>query len=59
VSLASEAARSVARAGNQETEQYELLEAHGERLELGTAETAGAGDQALASVGTRHRPTNS
>jgi hypothetical protein len=35
--------------------------AHGaqmERLELGAADTPSAGDPALATVGTRHRPAN-
>jgi hypothetical protein len=58
VSVASEAAQSFARAGNQETEPNELLEAHGERLDFGAADTTGAGDQALAPVGRRDRPAN-
>lgn len=49
---------TLAPAGNQETKPIELLEAHGERLELGTASPSVAGDQALATVGTRHRPAN-
>jgi hypothetical protein len=46
------------RAGNLETGKIELLEEHGERLDVGTAGTAGAGNQALATVGTRDRPPN-
>jgi hypothetical protein len=58
VSLSSGDAQSLARAGNQETKPNELLEGHGERLDLGAAETAGASEPALASVGTRYRPAN-
>lgn len=47
-----------ARAGNQETEQIKVLEAHVERLDLGAADSAGASDQALAAVGARHRSEN-
>lgn len=46
------------RAGNSESEPNKLLEAHGERLELGTSNTAGAGDPALAALGARHRTEN-
>lgn len=45
-----------ARAGNSESEQNKLLEAHGERLDLGTTDATGAGDQAMATVGARDRP---
>lgn len=48
----------LARAEKQQTEQFKVLEAHGERLDLGAASTAGAGDQALATVGTRNRPAH-
>jgi hypothetical protein len=51
--------QQLARAGNLETGKIELLEAHGERLDVGTTDTTGAGDQALATVGTRNRPPNS
>jgi hypothetical protein len=46
------------RAGNPEAGRNELLEAHDERLDLGEAGTAGAGDQAMATVGTRDWPAN-
>ena len=47
------------RAGNLETGQIELLEQeHGERLDLGSAGTAGAGDKALATVGAFDRPAD-
>jgi hypothetical protein len=46
------------RAGNLETGKIKVLEAHVERVDVGTAGTAGAGDRALATVGTRNRPTN-
>jgi hypothetical protein len=46
------------RAGNQETEPIKLLEAPGERLDLGTSGTSGTSDQALAAVGARHRTAN-
>jgi hypothetical protein len=58
VSLAAGDAQSLARAGNLESEQNKLLEAHGERLDLGAADAAGASDQALAPVGAVHRPAN-
>jgi hypothetical protein len=58
VSLIGGDAQPLARAGNQESEPNKLLEAHGERLDLGATSTAGAGDQALAAVGARHRPAN-
>ena len=47
-----------ARAENSESEPIELLEAHEERLDLGAAGTAGAGNQALAAGGRRHRPAD-
>jgi hypothetical protein len=50
---------SLARAGNSESEPNKLLEAHGERLDVGAAGTTGAGDQALATVGRLNRPANS
>lgn len=43
------------RAGNQAIEPIKLLEAPRERMDFGTAGTAGAGDQELAPVGTIHR----
>lgn len=46
------------RAGNLETGRIELLEQKHERLDLGTARKAGAGDPALAAVGTLDGPTN-
>ena len=49
---------SFARTGNSQSEPNELLEAHGERLDIPAASTTGAGDQALASVGARNRSTN-
>jgi hypothetical protein len=58
VSLPNRDVQPHARAGNPEIGPIELLEAHAERLELGTAGTAGAGDQALAPVGRRDRPAN-
>ena len=48
----------VARAGNPESGQNELLEAHGERLDDRAASSAGAGDQALAAVGWVDRAEN-
>lgn len=45
-----------ARAAESESEPNKLLEAHGERLDLGTTGAAGTGDQALAAVGTVKRP---
>ena len=51
---------SLARAANSESEPNRLLEeAHGERLDLSAAGTTGAGDQRVAPLGTRNRPTNS
>jgi len=58
VSLGSRDTQPLARAGNSESEQDKLLEAHGERLDLGAAGTTTARDQALAPVGTRNRPPN-
>jgi len=49
---------SLAGAGNPVTRQNELLGAHGERLDLEAARTAGARDQAVAPMGTINRPTN-
>jgi hypothetical protein len=46
---------SLARAGNSESEPNELLEAHGERLDVGAAGAAVIGDPALAAVGAIHR----
>jgi hypothetical protein len=48
----------VARAATHETEPIKLLEAHGERLDLGTQSPAGTRDQTLAAVGARHRSAN-
>ncbi len=59
ISLGSRDAQCLARAGNSESEPNKLLEAHGERLDLGAADTTDAGDQALATVGTINRPANS
>jgi hypothetical protein len=53
---ASGDAQSLARAGNQKLQQSKLLDAHGELLDLGASATPSAGDKALATVGTRHRP---
>lgn len=41
-----------------DSEPNKLLEAQGERLELGAAGATGAGDPPLATVGTRHRTEN-
>jgi hypothetical protein len=49
------AALGPSRAGNQETAQIELLEAHGERLDVGTTRTTGERDHAMATVGTIDR----
>ena len=49
---------TLARADNHKNLPSELLEAHGERLDVGTASTTGTGDQVLAPVGTRHRAEN-
>jgi hypothetical protein len=48
----------LARAGEVEPRPIELLEAHGERLELGEAGAAGTGNPALAAVGTRYGPAH-
>jgi hypothetical protein len=45
-------------AGNQKSEPIKLLEAAGERMDFGTTNTAGGGDQAMAPVGTVNRATN-
>ncbi len=45
------------RAGNQESEPIKLLEDPRERMDFGTAGTAGAGDQGVAAVGAVHRAT--
>jgi len=45
-----------ARAGSLEAPPNKLLEAHGERLDTGTATETGAGDPALAPVAALHRP---
>jgi hypothetical protein len=58
LSLEDRDAQPVARAGNQETGQIEVLEAHDERVDSGTAGTAGARDQAVVPVGTLNRPTD-
>jgi len=47
---------SGSRAGKPETEQIKVLEAHGERLDLGTAATPSGSDQAMATVGALDRP---
>ncbi len=48
------------RAGEIENQQNKLLEAqHGERMDIGTAGTAGRADPQLAAVGTINRPENS
>jgi hypothetical protein len=47
-----------ARAGDPESAPNQLLEAHGERLDDGTADTAIPGDQTVAAGGIRNRPTN-
>ena len=52
-------AAGLARAGNHETEQKKLLEVHGGWLDSSTVGTSVIGDQALATVGTRHRPMHS
>ena len=49
---------SLARAGNPESVQNKLLEANDERLDGGPADSAGAGDQSLAAVGTLDRSAN-
>ena len=46
------------RAGNQESEPIKLLEAAGKRMDFGTTNTTGRGDQAMAPVGTVNRPAN-
>lgn len=43
------------RATNSESEPNKLLEAHGERLEGGTAQAAGSSNQDLATMGKVHR----
>lgn len=48
-----------ARAGNQESEQIKVLEAHGERLDRGTTRVAGSGDSTMAPVGALNRATDS
>jgi hypothetical protein len=58
VLLPSGDAQLRARAGNQETGQIELLEAHGERLDSETARATSAGDKAMAPMGAIHRPAN-
>jgi hypothetical protein len=58
VAVAGSALAAHARAGNSESEPIELLEAHGERLDACTAETAITGNQAMAPMGTRHRTEN-
>jgi hypothetical protein len=50
-------ARPSSRAGDQETEPNKLLESPRERMDCGATCAAGAGDQAVAAVGTRHRAT--
>ena len=57
-SVVAPAGSALARAGNSELEQNKLLEAHGERLDTGAADTAGEGDQVLAAVGTVNRPAH-
>jgi hypothetical protein len=47
-----------ARAGHSATEPIKVLEAHGERLDGISAETAGSRDPALAPVGAVNRPTH-
>lgn len=49
---------TLARAGISESEPNKLLEAHGERMELGAAGATGARDQTLETVGTVYRSTN-
>jgi len=46
------------RAGNSDSEPNKLLEAHGERLDGGTAGATRARDQGLATVGALDRTTN-
>lgn len=58
MAVASPALAPHARAGDSESAPIELLEAHGERLDGGTAEATGASDPALAPVGTVDRPKN-
>jgi hypothetical protein len=58
LSLEDRDVQPLARAGNQETRQIEVLEAHDERVDFGTAGTAGARDQAVAPVGTLNRPAD-
>ena len=54
----SSTARADARAGNSEPAQNELLGVRdGERLDAGTAGTAGGSDPTLEAVGEVHRPT--
>lgn len=48
----------LARGGNPETEPNKLLEAHGERMDGGTTDAAGASHPALAAVGTIHGPAD-
>jgi hypothetical protein len=45
-------------AENRQTEQNEVLEAHGKRLDTGTTPAPDAGDQAVATVGALHGSTN-
>jgi hypothetical protein len=49
---------SVARAANQESERNELMEAHGERLDTGTAGPTIEGYSSLAPVGALDRSPN-
>ncbi len=45
-------------AGTLESEPIRILETHGERLDYGTPNTTGRGDQAMAAVAARHRPAH-
>jgi len=47
-----------ARAENPESQKDKQLEVYGERLDTRTAGAANVRDQALAPVGTLHRPSN-
>ena len=58
LTFSTPAAGAPAREKNQKTEQNELLEGHGARLDLGTTGSTSAGDQTLAAVGTLKRPTH-
>jgi hypothetical protein len=48
----------LARAGISESLPNGLLEAHGERLDIGATDSASSGDPAVAPVGALNRPAN-